>query len=60
MNQKTRVSPRMCGDVAVGLGSAALAITPFLARFFELLNKALLAAGMGLEEYSYILRRRLP
>jgi hypothetical protein len=42
------------GDVAVVLGSAALAITPFLAEFFELRNKALLVAGMGLEEYSYI------
>ena len=42
------------GDVAVGLGSAALSITPFLARFFELRNKALLAAEMGLDEYSYI------
>jgi len=36
------------------LGSAALAITPFLANFFELRNETLLAATMGLEEYAYI------
>jgi hypothetical protein len=42
------------GDVAYGLGGAALAITPFLARFFELRNDALLSASMGLQEYSYI------
>lgn len=36
------------------LGGAALEITPFLARFFELRNKELLAASMGFEEYSYI------
>ena len=36
------------------LGSAALSITPFLARFFELRNSELLAVGMGLEEYAYI------
>lgn len=41
-------------DVAVDLGGAALAITPFLARFFELRNEALLKASMGLEEYCYI------
>ena len=42
------------GDAAAGLGGAALAITPFLARFFEQRNNALLAASMGLQEYSYI------
>jgi hypothetical protein len=46
--------PEEVGDVAVGLGGAALAITPFLARFFELRNDQLLAASMGLQEYSYI------
>jgi hypothetical protein len=46
--------PKEVGDVAVGLGGAALAITPFLARFFERRNKALLKAAMSLEEYSYI------
>jgi len=46
--------PREVGDVAVGLGGAALSITPFLARFFERRNQALLETGMGLEEYSYI------
>lgn len=45
---------RVVGDVATGLGGAALQITPFLARFFERRNHALLAALMGLEEYSYI------
>ena len=42
------------GEAAAGLGGAALSITPFLARYFELRNEALLAASMGLEEYSYI------
>jgi hypothetical protein len=46
--------PKEVGDVAVGLGGAALSITPFLARFFELRNDALLSASMGLQEYSYI------
>jgi len=42
------------GNVALGLGGAALEITPFLARYFELRNNALLAASMGLQEYRYI------
>jgi len=42
------------GAVFSDLGSAALAITPYLARFFELRNDALLEASMGLEEYCYI------
>ena len=42
------------GEVAAGLGGAALEITPFLARFFELRNDALLSASMGFQEYSYI------
>lgn len=42
------------GEAASGLGGAALSITPFLARYFELRNDALLAASMGLEEYAYI------
>lgn len=46
--------PNEVGDVAFGLGGAALSITPFLARFFERRNTALLGASMGLEEYSYI------
>ena len=54
LESKDPGDPKEVGDVAVGLGSAALSITPFLARFFELRNQALLAAGMGLEEYSYI------
>lgn len=36
------------------LGSAAFSITPFLASFFELRNRTLLEATMGLEEYAYI------
>lgn len=46
--------PREVGSVALGLGGAALQITPFLGRFFERRNDALLAASMGLEEYVYI------
>jgi hypothetical protein len=42
------------GGVVKDLGGASLSITPFLARFFEKRNDALLAASMGLEEYSYI------
>ena len=42
------------GGVVFRLGGASLAITPFLARFFELRNDALLAAMVGLSEYSYI------
>ncbi|MCP4570780.1 MAG: hypothetical protein GY838_00350 [bacterium] len=42
------------GGVAAGLGGAALSITPFLANYFEKRNTGLLAASMGLEEYSYI------
>ena len=42
------------GWVAKDLGGASLSITPFLAGFFEKRNKALLEAGMGLEEYAYI------
>ena len=42
------------GGAVLGLGGAALAITPFLARFFELRNDELLAASMSLQEYSYI------
>lgn len=41
-------------EVARSLGGAAIAITPFLARYFEQRNNALLAAEMGLEEYAYI------
>lgn len=46
--------PKVVGEVAFGLGGAALAITPFLARFFERRNEALLETSMGLQEYSYI------
>lgn len=42
------------GSVVYRLGGASLSITPFLARYFELRNDALLAALMGLPEYSYI------
>ena len=42
------------GNAVLGLGGAALEITPFLARYFELRNDALLAASMGLQEYCYI------
>jgi len=42
------------GGVVQDLGSASLAITPFLARFFRLRNAALLERRMGLEEYTYI------
>ncbi|MCP4291616.1 MAG: hypothetical protein GY780_07250 [bacterium] len=42
------------GSVALDLGSASLAITPFLGRFFKLRNETLLEAEMGLREYSYI------
>jgi len=42
------------GGVAADLGGAALAITPFLARFFEARNAALLEASMSLQEYTYI------
>jgi len=42
------------GNAVLGLGGAALEITPFLARYFELRNDALLAASMGLQEYRYI------
>lgn len=42
------------GGVALGLGGASLSITPFLARFFERRNQALLGAKMGLQEYAYI------
>jgi hypothetical protein len=42
------------GEVASGMGGAALSITPFLARFFEQRNDALLDASMGLQEYAYI------
>lgn len=54
LESKDSGDPQEVGDVALDLGSAALSITPFLARFFELRNKALLAVGMSLEEYSYI------
>jgi len=46
--------PGEVGVVAYELGGAALSITPFLARFFEQRNEALLAAAMGLQEYTYI------
>ncbi len=39
---------------ARSVGGAALAITPYMARFFRLRNTTLLADSMGLEEYSYI------
>ncbi len=42
------------GTVAGALGGAAFEITPFLARFFEMRNEALLEASMGFEEYAYI------
>jgi len=42
------------GDLAKDFGGASLAITPFLARFFEARNEALLAVSMSLQEYSYI------
>lgn len=54
LESKEATDAKEVGDVAVGLGGAALAITPFLARYFERRNNALLAANMGLEEYSYI------
>ncbi len=54
LEEKDPGDPQVVGDAAVGLGGAALAITPFLARFFERRNQALLEAGMGLEEYCYI------
>lgn len=37
-----------------GLASVGTAITPFLGRFFEQRNEALLEAGMGLGEYTYL------
>jgi len=54
LEEKDSGNPDEVGDVAVGLGGAALAITPFLARFFNQRNNALLDASMGLQEYSYI------
>jgi hypothetical protein len=54
LEEKDRGEPGEVGDVTIGLGGAALAITPFLARFFEQRNNALLEASMGLQEYSYI------
>lgn len=42
------------GEVAKDLGGASLSITPFLARYFEKRNQALMDAAMGLEEYTYI------
>lgn len=42
------------GGVFKDLGSASLEITPFLARFFEMRNSALLTASMSLQEYAYI------
>ena len=42
------------GDTVSLLGGAALSITPFLARFFEARNAALLDANMSMEEYAYI------
>lgn len=46
--------PEDIPHVVRSLGGAAFEITPFLARFFELRNDALLSLSMGLEEYSYI------
>lgn len=54
LEEKDPRDPGEVGEVAIGLGGAALAITPFLARFFEQRNNALLDASMGLQEYSYI------
>ncbi|MHA1154445.1 MAG: hypothetical protein ACTSQ7_17690, partial [Alphaproteobacteria bacterium] len=54
LETKDSSNPSEVGDVASGLGGAALSITPFLARYFEMRNDALLAAAMGLQEYSYI------
>jgi len=54
LETKDQGDPAEVRDVAVDLGGAALAITPFLARFFVLRNEALLEASMGLEEYCYI------
>lgn len=42
------------GEVAVDLGGASLEITPFLARYFQMRNEALLKMPMGLQEYAYI------
>jgi hypothetical protein len=42
------------GEVSWVLGGAAFEITPFVARYFERRNAALLAVRMGLEEYAYI------
>jgi hypothetical protein len=41
-------------DTTVGLSEAAVGITPAVGRFFELRNRALLEAGMGIGEYAYI------
>gem|GEM_PF-5789035 len=54
LESKDSGNPHEVGDVAVGLGGAALSITPFLARYFELRNDVLFTAPMGLQEYSYI------
>ncbi len=54
LESKDPKDPKEVGSVALGLGGAALPITPFLARFFELRNEALLAASMGLQEWVYI------
>lgn len=42
------------GSLVKVLAGATFEITPFLARYFELRNDALLYVNMGLEEYSYI------
>jgi len=49
LEEKARGEPGGVGEVAIGLGGADLAITPFLARFFEQRNNALLYASMGLQ-----------
>ena len=54
LESEDRKDSKEVGNAAFDLGGAALSITPFLARFFELRNDALLAASMGLQEYSYI------
>jgi len=50
-------APPSGGEVAEatgGMASVAVGIAPFIGEFFERRNRALLDAGMGLGEYSYI------
>jgi len=54
MDSSDTVQAKDIAGASKALGGAALSITPFLARFLEMRNRALLAARMSLEEYSYI------